>query len=273
IALFSAGGKVSEEFAPSAVKAGCFVIDNSSHFRMDKNVSLIVPEVNGQLVSQLNAPHIIANPNCSTIQMLVALSPLHRKAKIKRIIVSTYQASSGAGKKAVDELLAQTQAHLQHEPVKVDVFPHQLAFNCIPQIDIFLEDGSTKEEWKMVMETKKIFDDNNIQVVATAVRVPVLNAHSESITVEFHTEISVAEAKEILSQSEGLTVIDDTSQRQYPLALEADKKDNVFVGRIRRDATVPHGLSLWVVADNLRKGAALNAVQIAELLLHHKYFS
>lgn len=221
IALFSAGGKVSEEFAPSAVKAGCFVIDNSSHFRMKQNICLVVPEVNGQLVNKLNAPEIIANPNCSTIQMLVALSPLHQKAKIKRIVVSTYQASSGAGKKAVDELLAQTKSHLQHEPVSHSIFAHQLAFNCIPHIDIFLDDGSTKEEWKMVMETKKIFNDDSIKIAATAVRVPVVNGHSESINVEFHHEISVEEAKNILSSSKGISVIDSVSLNQYPLALEA----------------------------------------------------
>lgn len=265
IALFSAGASISHGFAPSAVRAGAVVVDNSSAFRMDANVPLVVPEVNPN--DAFKHQGIIANPNCSTIQMVVVLKPIHNAARIKRVVVSTYQSVSGTGKNAIDELLVQSKAVLDGEPVKAAVYPHQIAFNVLPQIDIFLEDGYTKEEHKMVDETKKIMGDNSIAVTATTVRVPVVIGHSESVNVELEQPLTAEEARAILESAPGVEVIDDPGSLKYPLAIDSAGKDQCFVGRIREDATIPHGLNMWIVSDNLRKGAALNAVQIAELLL------
>ncbi|MBF0169484.1 MAG: aspartate-semialdehyde dehydrogenase [Nitrospinae bacterium] len=266
IALFSAGGSVSQEFAPSAAKAGAVVIDNTSAFRMDADVPLVVPEVNAHAIR--NRPRgIIANPNCSTIQMLVALKPLHDAARIKRIVVSTYQAVSGAGKRAIEELSRQTQDLFSFRDVVCEKFPRQIAFNCIPQIDVFIENGYTKEEMKMVNETKKIMGDDSIRVTATAVRVPVFHAHSESVNVEFERPLSPDEARELLRSAPGVSVVDNPAAKEYPTAIDAAGKDDTFVGRIRKDESVENGLNLWIVSDNIRKGAALNAVQIAEKVL------
>ncbi|MFH0925936.1 MAG: aspartate-semialdehyde dehydrogenase [bacterium] len=267
IALFSAGASVSKEFAPLAVKAGAVVIDNSSAFRMEEEVPLVVPEVNPKDIE--NHKGIIANPNCSTIQMVVALKPIHDKARIKRIVVSTYQAVSGTGKKAIDELLEQVKALLSFQEPVVKIYPYQIAFNCLPQIDVFLENGYTKEEMKMVNETKKIMGDNSIRVSATTVRVPVFISHSESVNIETEQKITANEARKLLSNAPGVEVIDNPNQSEYPLAINAAGKDEVFVGRIREDLSIAHGLNMWIVADNLRKGAALNAVQIAEHLVDH----
>ena len=267
IAFFTAGSSVSKEFAPIARQAGAVVIDNSSAFRMDKEVPLIIPEVNGDLLSGKAKPGIIANPNCSTIQMVMALAPLHQKAQIKRIVVSTYQAVSGAGNAAIDELLEQSKNFFAGAITTAQKFPHRIAFNCIPHIDVFLEDGSTKEETKIVEETKKIFANQEIAIAATAVRVPVLTCHSEAVFVEFNQPITVEETKAILANSSGLKVLDEPAQHKYPLANELAGQDEVYVGRIRQDKSVKHGLSMWIVADNVRKGAALNAVQIAEELV------
>lgn len=266
IALFSPGGKISAIHAPRAAAQGCVVIDNTSHFRMDKNVPLIVPEVNPEAIAGYKKSGIIANPNCSTIQMLVALKPLHDLAKIKRIVVATYQAVSGAGKEAMDELYDSTKkiyANQFNEPVK---FSRRIAFNVIPQIDSFMEDGCTKEEWKMKVETKKILDPK-IEVEATCVRVPVFNAHSEAVNVEFENPISVAKARAALEEADGVLVIDRPQEMIFTTPIDASTKDAVFVSRLRKDTSIKNGLSLWVVSDNLRKGAALNAVQIAELLV------
>jgi aspartate-semialdehyde dehydrogenase len=266
IALFSPGAKVSAVHAPRAAKAGAVVIDNTSQFRMEPDVPLVVPEVNPEAISRYTKRNIIANPNCSTIQMVVALKPLHEIAKIKRVVVSTYQSVSGAGKEAMDELFTQTRAVYVNDPIKPERFPKRIAFNVIPQIDVFLDDGSTKEEWKMVVETKKILDPD-IAVTATCVRVPVFIGHAEAITVEFESAISVEQARSALKRAEGISVIDYRVEEGYVTPQECAGEDSVFVSRIRKDPTVKHGLSLWVVADNLRKGAALNAVQIAELLV------
>ncbi len=266
IALFSAGGSISKEFAPSAVAAGAVVIDNTNAFRMDEDVPLVVPEVNPHQIS--NRPRgIIANPNCSTIQMVVALKPLHDIAGIKRIVVSTYQSVSGGGKRAIEELDQQSRDIFNMRDLTIEKFPHQIAFNCIPQIDVFLEDGYSREEFKMIHETKKIMEDHSIQVTATTVRTPVFYAHSESVNVEFHYPISAEMAREALENAEGVVVIDDPANGKYPLAVNATGQDPVFVGRIREDNTVENGLNLWIVADNIRKGAALNAVQIAEKVI------
>ncbi len=267
IALFSAGGDRSKQFAPAAVKAGAVVIDNSSAFRMDKDVPLVVPEVNAHAIARHKG--IIANPNCSTIQMVVALDPLHRKAKIKRIVVSTYQSVAGAGQKGIDELANQIKALFSFQTAEKKMFPHQIAFNCIPQIDVFEPDGYTKEELKMVNETRKIMEDQSILVSPTAVRVPIFMSHSESVNVEFENDLSPEDAREILRNSPGVIVQDDPGKSVYPLAMNAAGEDAVFVGRIRRDNSVKHGLNLWIVSDNIRKGAALNAVQIAERLIGH----
>jgi len=264
LALFSAGGSISLRFAPIARDAGCVVIDNSSAWRMDPEVPLIVPEVNPGDAAWHKG--IIANPNCSTIQMVVPLKPLHDEAGIERIVVSTYQAVSGTGAKAVSELRAQVETLRAGETPQAHVYPHRIAFNCLPHIDVFLDDGSTKEEQKMVEETKKIMGDDSINVTATCVRVPVYNGHSEAVNLQFSRDLSPEQARDLLAAAPGVTVVDDPSQFRYPLAIEAAGTDPVYVGRIRRDPTVPHGLNMWVVADNLRKGAALNAVQIAELL-------
>ena len=268
IALFSPGGAVSAIHAPRAAAAGCIVIDNTSHFRMDEDVPLIVPEVNPEAIIGYKGRNIIANPNCSTIQMLVALKPLHDAAKIKRIVVSTYQAVSGAGKDAMDELFNQTKSIYMNNMNAPKNFSRQIAFNVIPQIDSFIENGYTKEEMKMVNETKKILD-MNIEVTATCVRVPVFNGHSESINVEFEHPLSPEEAREILQEAPGISVIDNPMQGHFITPAEASAEHDVYVSRIRRDFTVENGLNLWVVADNLRKGAALNAIQIAEYLVEN----
>ncbi|MGB9152753.1 MAG: aspartate-semialdehyde dehydrogenase [Alphaproteobacteria bacterium] len=266
ICLSSAGAKISEEFAPRATKAGCVIIDNTSHFRMDPDVPLVVPEVNPQAIAGYKKRNIIANPNCSTIQMLVALKPLHDLATIKRVVVSTYQSVSGAGKEAMDELFVQTRAVFVNDEIKREVFHKQIAFNVIPQIDVFMEDGMTKEEWKMVAETKKILDPK-IKVSATCVRVPVFIGHAEAVNVEFEKPISAAEARAALKTAKGITVIDKQHEDGFVTPVECAGEDNVFVSRIREDISVENGLNMWIVADNLRKGAALNAVQIAELLI------
>ncbi|MBU0649572.1 aspartate-semialdehyde dehydrogenase, partial [Patescibacteria group bacterium] len=265
IALFSAGAARSREFAPYAVKAGTVVIDNSSAFRMDKDVPLVVPEVNPQDIKWHNG--IIANPNCSTIQMVVVLKPLHDLAKIKRIVVTTYQSVSGTGAKAMRELEAQTKAYITGDKMPIEVYPHQILFNVIPAIGNFLDTGYSEEEMKMVNETKKIMGDDSIRVAATTVRVPVLRAHSEAVNVEFEREITPEQAKEILRKAPGVVVIDNPANHEYPLAINASYTDPVYVGRIRKDTSVEYGLDLWIVADNLLKGAALNAVQIAEELI------
>lgn len=270
LALFSAGGDVSLEFAPNAVKAGTVVVDNSSAFRMDPGVPLVVPEVNPNDIQKHKG--IIANPNCSTIQMVVALKPIHDRARIKRIVVSTYQSVSGTGKEAMDELLDQSRMLLnfQKEDIEPKVYPHQIAFNCLPHIDVFLDNGYTKEEMKMVNETRKIMGDDSIQVTATTVRVPVFIGHSEAVNIELERDLSPDECREILKKSPGVVVVDDPRQNIYPLPIDAAGEDPVFVGRIRRDESVAYGLNLWIVSDNLRKGAALNAVQIAEILIGHR---
>lgn len=268
IALFSAGGSISKEYAPLAAQEGVFVIDNSSAWRMDPEVPLVVPEVNSHTLSK--DKKIIANPNCSTIQMVVVLAPLHRKARIKRIVVSTYQAVSGAGQKAVVELEEQVSAIASGKKVKPMVFPHQIAYNCIPQIDVFLKNGYTKEEMKMVNETKKIIEDDSIAITATCVRVPVFRGHSESVNIETERKITPQEAREILKKIEGVVVVDDISKLKYPLPTKAADSDEIFVGRIREDQSISNGLNMWIVSDNLLKGAALNAVQIGEELINRK---
>lgn len=265
IALFSAGGGRSKEFAPSAVKAGAVVIDNSSAFRMDKDVPLVVPEVNPDDAFKHNG--IIANPNCTTIIMVVALKPLHDYGKIKRVVVSSYQSASGAGAKAMQELMDQTKAWANGEPLKVEAFQHQLLFNVIPHIDVFMENGYTREEMKMYNETKKIMGDDSIEVTATCVRVPVLTAHSEAVTVETEKKITVEKAKELFSNAPGIQVLDNPEKNEYPMPLFVSGKDDCYVGRIREDISKENSLNFWVVGDQLRKGAALNAVQIAELLI------
>jgi len=267
VALFSAGASRSLEFAPAAAASGAVVVDNSSAFRMDPDIPLVVPEVNPQAISQYTKRGIIANPNCSTIQMVVVLKPIHDVARIKRIVVSTYQAVSGTGLKAIEELLTQTRALLNSQEVKRSVYPHQIAFNCLPQIDSFLENGYTKEEMKMVHETKKIMEDPTIRVTATTVRVPVLHSHSESVNIETEKKITTQDVKEILSRAPGVIVVDNPAQGEYPLAIHAAGRDETFVGRIREDESIPNGINMWIVSDNVRKGAALNAVQIAEILI------
>ncbi len=268
IALFSAGGDASLELAPKAVKDGCIVVDNSSAFRMDSQVPLVVPEVNPS--DTYSHQGIIANPNCSTIQMVVVLKPIYDLVGIKRIVVSTYQAVSGTGINAIGELHSQSLATLRREPVRAAVYPHQIAFNALPQIDVFLDNFYTKEEMKMVLETKKILHDDNIRVSATAVRVPVFNSHSESVNIETNLKMTRQQAIEALSRAPGVVVEDDPATGSYPLPINATGHDDVFVGRIREDDTIDNGLNMWIVGDNLRKGAATNAVQIAELLLKGK---
>jgi aspartate-semialdehyde dehydrogenase len=267
IGLFSAGGSISQKFAPIAAAAGCVVIDNTSAFRYEPDIPLVVPEVNPEKIAEYKTRGIIANPNCSTIQMVVALKPIHDAAKIKRVVVSTYQSVSGTGKKAMEELAEQTRALMNFQDPVVKVYPHQIAFNCLPQIDVFLENGYTKEEMKMVWETKKIMGDDSIAVTATTIRVPVFRAHSESVNIETEKKITAEEARALLSKAPGIVVVDDPGRREYPLAIHAAGKDETFVGRIREDTSIPNGLNLWIVSDNLRKGAALNAVQIAEILI------
>ncbi|MQP65129.1 aspartate-semialdehyde dehydrogenase [Niveispirillum sp. SYP-B3756] len=264
--LSSPGAKVSAQFAPKAAAAGACVIDNTSHFRMDPDVPLVVPEVNPHHLAGWRKKGIIANPNCSTIQMVVALKPLHDLAKIKRVVVSTYQSVSGGGKEAMDELFTQTRAIYVNDPVEKKKFTKQIAFNVIPHIDTFMDDGMTKEEWKMVVETKKILDPS-IKVTATAVRVPVFIGHSEAINIEFENPITADEARRALRAAPGISIVDHRLDEGYVTPVEVAGEDNVFISRIREDSTVENGLNIWVVADNLRKGAALNAVQIAEVMI------
>ena len=266
IGLFSPGAKVSAVHAPRAAKAGTVVIDNTSQFRMDPGVPLVVSEVNPEAIAHYKKRGIIANPNCSTMQMVVALKPLHDIARIKRIVVATYQSVSGAGREAMDELFSQTRGIYVNDPPKKEQFTKQIAFNVIPHIDVFMEDGSTKEEWKMAVETRKILDPD-IAVTATCVRVPVFIGHAEAINVEFERPITEAQARAALKSAPGVSVVDHRVDEGYVTPQESAGEDPVYVSRIREDPTVPHGLNLWVVADNLRKGAALNAVQIAEILV------
>ncbi|APE28487.1 Aspartate-semialdehyde dehydrogenase [Aurantiacibacter gangjinensis] len=265
IALFACGSAATKEYAPKAAKAGCVVIDNSSLYRMDPDVPLIVPEVNPDAIDGYKAKNIIANPNCSTAQMVVALKPLHDAAKIKRVVVSTYQSVSGAGKQGMDELFEQSRAIFVGDPVEPSKFTKQIAFNVIPHIDVFMDDGSTKEEWKMVVETKKILDPK-VKVTATCVRVPVFVGHAEAINLEFENEISASEAQDILREAPGIMLVDKREDGGYVTPVESAGDGATYISRVREDSTVDNGLTLWCVSDNLRKGAALNAVQIAELL-------
>ena len=266
IALFSAGGAASKKYAPFAAKDGCIVVDNSSMWRMDPKVPLVVPEVNPHAIAGYTKKGIIANPNCSTIQMVLPLNPIHKNYKIKRIVVSTYQAVSGTGKKAIDELFDQTRSMINFLDYEKKVYPHRIAFNCIPHIDSFLDNGYTKEEVKMVNETRKILEDNHIGVTATTVRVPVYFGHSESVNIETKKKISATEVRSLLEKESGIKVLDKPKKNIYPLAIDAAGKDLTFVGRIRDDESVKNGINIWIVADNIRKGAATNAVQIAEIL-------
>ncbi len=268
IALFSAGGGTSEKFAPHAVASGCVVVDNSSAWRMDPRCPLVVPEVNAHALAKHQG--IIANPNCSTIQMVVALNPLHKAAGVRRVVVSTYQAVSGTGHKAVAELESQVRQMFNMQEPEVKVYPHRIAFNCLPQIDVFLDNEYTKEEMKMVHETVKIMEAPSLRVTATTVRVPVFYGHSESLNVEFEKPLSAKEARGILSLAPGVVVLDNPTEKIYPMPITAAGEDAVFVGRIRTDESQPNTLNMWVVSDNIRKGAALNAVQIAETLVKDK---
>ena len=268
IGLFSAGAGVSEKYAPIAAASGCVVIDNTSQFRYDDDIPLVIPEVNPESIAQHTKRGIIANPNCSTIQMLVALKPIYDAVGIERINVCTYQAVSGSGKEAIEEVVSQTAQLLNGKPIQTKVYPKQIAFNVLPQIDVFMENGYTKEEMKMVWETKKIMGDDSILVNPTAVRVPVFYGHSEAIHIETRDKISVERVREILAASPGITVLDERVDGGYPTAVtESSGNDDVFVGRIREDISHDKGLDLWVVADNVRKGAALNSIQIAEELI------
>ena len=267
IGLFSPGASVSAIYAPKAAKAGCVVVDNTSHFRMDPDVPLVVPEVNPGAIADYKKKGIIANPNCSTIQMVVALKPIHDVFRIRRIVVSTYQSVSGAGKEAMEELSGQVKSLFNLMEAEVEVFPYRIAFNCLPQIDSFLDNGYTKEEMKMVNETQKIFGDDSIKVTATAVRVPVFVSHSESVNIETEKPVTAAKVRALLKKAPGVIVADDPKKGIYPMPIDAVGLDAVFVGRIRQDESVASGINMWIVSDNLRKGAALNAVQIAELLI------
>jgi aspartate-semialdehyde dehydrogenase len=267
VALFSAGGAISLEYAPIAARAGAVVVDNSSAWRMDPEVPLVVPEVNPGDIGLYRKRGIIANPNCSTIQMVVVLKPLHDAARIKRVVVSTYQAVSGTGQKAVEELAAQVRALFANQGLVKKVYPHRIAFNVLPHIDAFQENGYTKEEMKMVNETRKILGDDTIRVTATTVRVPVFYGHSESVNIETERKLSPHEAREILARAPGVKVVDNPAKFEYPMPLDAAGQDLTLVGRIREDFSIKNGLNLWVVADNLRKGAATNAVQIAEIMV------
>ena len=267
ICLMSAGGSVAGQWAPKIAASGCVVIDNSSAFRYDADVPLIVPEVNADAVEGFRARNIIANPNCSTAQLVVALKPLHDKATIKRVVVATYQSASGAGKQGMDELFAQTRAVYVADPIENKTFTKRIAFNVIPHIDAFMEDGATKEEWKVVAETKKMIDPK-IKVTCTAVRVPVFIGHSEAVNIEFENEITADEARDILREAPGCLVVDKREDGGYVTPYEAAGEDATYVSRIREDITVENGLNMWVVSDNLRKGAALNAIQIAEVLVN-----
>ncbi|MBE9519945.1 MAG: aspartate-semialdehyde dehydrogenase [Proteobacteria bacterium] len=266
VALFSAGASRSIEFAPAAVAAGAVVVDNSSAFRMEDDIPLVVPEVNPHAIAQYKNRGIIANPNCSTIQMMVALKPIHDRARIKRIVVSTYQAVSGSGAKAIAELDQQVKSYAAGKSLSSAVYPHQIAFNCLPHIDTFLDNGYTKEEMKMVNETRKIFEDPTIGVTATTVRVPVFFGHSESVNVETEKKITVAEVRELLATAPGIKLVDEPEKNIYPLATDCEGSFDTLVGRIREDDSIANGINLWVVSDNILKGAALNAVQIAEIV-------
>ena len=267
IGLFSAGASVSGKFAPIAVQAGAVAIDNTSFFRMETDVPLVVPEVNANEIGKYVTRGIIANPNCSTIQMVVALKPIHDAARIKRVVVSTYQSVSGAGRKAMEELSHQVAALFSGKEIEKQKFPHQIAFNCIPHIDAFVENGYTKEEMKMINETRKILGEPSLPVTATTVRVPVFCSHSESVNVETERKLTAQQAKALLRDAPGIIVADEPQSDVYPMAIDAVGTDAIMVGRIREDDSIANGLNLWVVADNLRKGAALNAVQIAEILI------
>ncbi len=273
IALFSAGGSVSEKFAPIARDAGCIVIDNSSFFRMHEEIPLIVPEVNSRVLREYiqnlseGQGAIIANPNCSTVQLAVVLNPLQKKVGLKRVVVSTYQSVSGAGKEGLDELWDQTLAIFNQSDIKVNKFSKQIAFNVIPHCDVFLDNGYTKEEIKVILETRKILEVPDLKITATAVRVPVFSCHSEAVNIEFNSPLNADDCRTLLQSSPGIIVLDNPSQGEYPHALDLSGTDATYVGRIREDESVENGLNLWIVADNLRKGAALNAVQIAEIVL------
>ncbi|GMQ95661.1 MAG: aspartate-semialdehyde dehydrogenase [Gammaproteobacteria bacterium] len=268
LSLFSAGAGVSAEHAPRAAAAGCVVIDNSSQFRYDEDIPLVVPEVNPQAVADYHARNIIANPNCSTIQMVVALKPIHDAVGIERINVATYQAVSGTGREAIEELVGQTAALLNGKPIDCNVYPKQIAFNALPHIDVFEDNGYTREEMKMVWETRKIMGDESIKVNATCVRVPVFFGHSEAVHLETREKLSVDEARRLLAEAPGVVVVDEPGEDSYPTSVtESAGQDPVYVGRIREDISHPRGLDLWVVSDNVRKGAALNSVQIAEILV------
>jgi aspartate-semialdehyde dehydrogenase len=267
IGLFSAGGSVSEKYAPKAAAAGCVVIDNTAQFRYDNDIPLVVPEVNPHAIAQYTNRGIIANPNCSTIQMLVALKPIHDAVGIARINVATYQAVSGTGKEAIDELNNQTRALIDGQDVAIEVYPKRIAFNVLPHIDVFQQNGYTKEEMKMVWETRKIMEDETIMVNPTAVRVPVFYGHSEAVHIETRSKITAEEARALLEKAPGVTVVDKREAGGYPTPIEAAGNDATYVGRIREDISHPLGLNLWVVSDNVRKGAALNSVQIAEILV------
>jgi aspartate-semialdehyde dehydrogenase len=267
IALFSAGATRSLDFAPAAAAAGAVVVDNSSAFRMDPEIPLVVPEVNPHAIARYKSRGIIANPNCSTIQMLVALKPIHDAVRIKRIVVSTYQAVSGTGAQAIEELDSQVRAHANQKELRSEVYPYQIAFNCLPHIDSFLDNGYTKEEMKMVNETRKIFEDDSIGITATAVRVPVVYGHSESVNIETEKKITASEVKDLMSSAPGVKLVDDPAKLEYPLAIDCAGKFETLVGRIREDESIDNGINLWVVSDNILKGAALNTVQIAEELI------
>lgn len=268
IGLFSPGASVSKIYAPKAAEAGCVVIDNTSQFRYDDDIPLVVPQVNPEAIADYKNRGIIANPNCSTIQMLVALKPIYDAVGITRVNVSTYQAVSGTGKDAIEELATQTAALLNAKPVEANVYPKQIAFNALPQIDVFLENGYTKEEMKMVWETRKIMGDDSIEVNPTAVRIPVFYGHSEAVHIETRDKITTEQAREVLAAAPGIVVMDDREDGGYPTAVtEAAGKDPVYIGRIREDISHPTGLNMWVVSDNVRKGAALNSVEIAEILV------
>ncbi len=269
LGLFSPGAAVSAIQAPRAAASGCIVIDNTSHFRMEPDVPLVVPEVNPQALARHTRRRIIANPNCSTIQMVMALKPLHDRFKVRRVVVSTYQSVSGAGKEGMDELFTSSKAFFVNDPVKPQIFTKNIAYNCIPHIDKFLDDGATKEEWKMAVETRKILDPD-ISVFATCVRVPVFIGHAEAVSVEFEQAVNVGEARDLLRNFPGVVVIDGHDDGGYITPADCQGEDAVYVSRIRRDPTVPNGLGFWCVSDNLRKGAALNAVQIAESLVSQK---
>jgi len=266
IAIFSAGGSTSQRFAPIAAAAGAVVVDNSAAWRMDPDVPLVVPEVNPHAVAGYTKKGIIANPNCSTIQMVVALAPIHRAVGIKRIVVSTYQAVSGTGQKAIEELKAQVMAWAAGGSMENKVYPHRIAFNCLPHIDVFWPNGYTKEEMKMVLETQKIMEDKDIAVTATTVRVPVFYSHSESVNIETRKKISPAEVRELMAKAPGVKLVDDPENKVYPMPIDSEGQDLTFVGRIREDESIDNGINMWITADNIRKGAATNAVQIAEIL-------